>query len=257
MSGITIKNFKVLDTTTGKMQQSGRRKLSYLETILSSKTYLDNLVEKTAIPGTPSTISSGPFVGNAHMSTKYIQIIRQNGNLGIDNVIVSTLLRITKITGTSSAANMICYGWASSPSVLPTAITWNVLFADFNKQTQGDYVDIELPDSTFYPNLYLALILVNDAWKSRTVVDETLKICSVPGNLDYFCITPGYSNADVGQSHCMNIQGYNNPNGLQDRVGVAYEDWYIASTDRDYNDVVLTIQDAFLDSNNVNDSTIS
>lgn len=254
---ITIKNFKVDNTTSGKMPQTGRRTLTYLETILSSGTFLNDLVERQAIPGTPATISAGNLVGKAHMSTKYIQVIRENGYLGIDKVFCSTKLRITKISGTSSAANMICYAWSSDPNILPTALTWNVLFANFNQQTQGDYIDIDLPDSTFYPNLYLSLILINDAWKSRTIVDATQKICSVPGNLDYFCINPNYSKADVGQSHCVNIQAYNVFDGLQDRVCVAFEDWYMAQTDRDYNDVVLAIQDAFLDTNNVNDTSIS
>jgi len=254
---ITIKNFKVLNTTSGKMQQTGRRKLTFLETILSSKTFLDDLIERFAIAGTPATISGGNLVGKAHMSTKYIEITRTNGNNGIDKIAVSTKLRITKVSGTSSAANMICYGWTNDPNILPTSIPWNVLFANFNQQTQGDYIDIDLPDSTFYPKLYLALILINDAWKSRTIEDAGQMICSVPGNLDYFCINPNYSNVDVGLSHCVNIQAYNEPNGLQNRICVAFEDWFMAKTDRDYNDVVLAIQDAFLDTDNINDSSIS
>ena len=254
---ITIKNFKVLNTTSGKMQQSGRRTLSYLETILSSKTFLNDLVERFAIAGTPATISGGNLVGKAHMGERYIEIIRKNGERGVDKISVSTKLRITKISGTSSAANMICYGWTNDPNILPTSITWNVLFANFNQQTQGDYIDIEMPDRTSFPNLYLALILINDAWKSRTIVDASQNICSVPGTLDYFCINPNYSNVDVSLSHCVNIQAYNETNGLQNRICVAFEDWYMAQTDRDYNDVVLAIQDAFLDTDNVNDTTIS
>ena len=41
---LNIKNFKVINTTTGKILQSGRRQLSYLEIIISSKKFLDNLV---------------------------------------------------------------------------------------------------------------------------------------------------------------------------------------------------------------------
>jgi hypothetical protein len=254
---LTIKNFKVINTTTGKIQQSGRRQLSYLETVVSSKTFLDNLVEKQLIPGTPSTISSGGLVGNAHMSSKYIKIDRDTSNINqIDHLYIPTKLRVTKISGNSSAQNMICYGWSSSLSTVSTDITWNVLFSDFNSQDTGDYIDIDLPDQTYYPNLYLALILINDAWKSRTVVNETFKICSVPGNLDYFSIDPSKSNSDISSSHAIIIQANNSIYGIKNRICIAFEDWYMAQTDKDYNDVVIALQDVSYDNNNINDTSI-
>ena len=257
MTNITIKNFKVTNLTSGKIQQTGRRKLNYLETILSSKTFINDLVERTAIPGTPGSITSGDLVNKAHMSTKYIEILNQYGTNGIDTIIIPAKIRFTKVTGTSSAQNMICYGWASSLDTAVTAITWNVLFANFNEQTQGDYIDIDLPDRTRFPKLFLALILINDAWRNKTIENVNLKICSVPGNLDYFCINPDNSKADVGDSHCVNIQGFSNIYGVQNRISVAFEDWYMDQTDNDYNDVVISIQDAYLDDDNVNDTSIS
>jgi hypothetical protein len=257
MTNITIKNFKVIDSTSGKIQQTGRRELNYLQTILSSKTFITDLVERTAIPGTPGLITGGDLVNKAHMGTKYIEILNEYGTTGIDKIIIPAKIRFTKVTGTSSAQNMICYGWASALNTPVTDITWNVLFANFNAQTQGDYIDIDLPDRTRYPKLFLALILINDAWSNKTIVNESLKICSVPGNLDYFCINPDKSKVDVGDSHCVNIQGFSSLYGVQNRISVAFEDWYMAQTDKDYNDVVISIQDAYLDDNNVNDTSIS
>lgn len=257
---LTIKNFKVQDTSlsSGNILQSGRRTTSYLDVILSSYTFRANLVERQAIPGTPTEISSGPFVGTAHLATSYIKIERNVGDTTQNAVVIpSSVIRLTKLAGTSSAKNMICYGWTSSASTAATSITWNVLFANANVQQVGDYLDISLPDQTYYPNLYLALILINDAWLQRTVVDETLKICSIPGNLDYFSLNPTYQNADVGQSHAIYISGYNSQIGVRSRICVAFEDWYMAQTDKDYNDVVLAIQDAYYDDNGVNDISIS
>ena len=254
---ITIKNFKVLDTTSGKMQQSGRKTSTQLTTITSQNKFISELVERQAIPGTPSTISSGPFVGSAHMASKYIKISREVGNNEIDAVFIPTIMRIIKLTGTSSAANMVCYAFANSLNQLPTALEWNVLFANFNQQEVGDYVDIPLPDSTFYPNLYLAIILINDAWVQRTIVDASQKICSVPNNLDYYCINPAYSNADVNESHSVNIQAYNSRIGYQNRICLAYEDWTMSETDRDYNDIVISIVNRDFDDNEINDTSIS
>lgn len=254
---ITIKNFKVLDTTTGKMKHNGRKTSTQLTTITSQNKFISDLVEQQAIPGTPSTISSGPFVGSAHMASKYIKITREVGNIETDAVFIPTIMRIIKLTGTSAAATMICYAFANSPTQLPTALEWNVLFADFNQQTTGDFVDIQLPDSTLYPELYLAVILINDAWAQRTIVNPTQKICSVPSNLDYYCINPAYSNADVNESHSVNIQAYNSRIGYQNRICLAYEDWTMNLTDRDYNDVVISIVNRDFDENNINDTTIS
>ena len=257
MTNITIKNFKVTNLVTGKIQQAGRRKLNYLETILSSKTFINDLVERSAIPGTPASITGGDLVDKAHMSTKYIQILNEYGNNTIDTIIIPTRIRFTKVSGTSSAKNMLCYGWTSSLDTATTAITWNVLFANFNEQSQGDYIDIDLPDRTEFPKLFLALILINDAWSNKTIVNESLKICSVPGTLDYFCINPDNSKVDVGDSHCVIIPGYSDIYGVKNRISIAFEDWYMTETDKDYNDVVISIQDAFVDDNNVNEIIIS
>ena len=255
---ITIKNFKVLDVTTGKMQQTGRRTISYLETIVSSKTFIDSLVEQDTIPGTPDTISGTSLVGKAHMSQKYIKIERTSNNVNeTDHLYISTKLRITKISGVSSAKNVLCYGWCNSLNTTSNNITWNVLFANFNSQTRGDYLDIDLPDSTLYPELYLSLILINKGWDNRTIVDSNFKICSLPGNLFYYSIDPSKSNKDQNQSHSIFIQASNSIYNLKNRICIAFEDWEFKFSDKDYNDVVISLQDAAYDENNTNDSTIN
>lgn len=254
---ISIKYFKVLDTTTGKMQQNGRKTSSELSVIKSQNKMITGLIEQDSIPGTPSTISSGPFYGNAHMSTKYIEILRTNSNTTTDGVFIPTIMRVIKLCGTTSARNVICYGFSAYLTTTPENIEWNVLFANPNAQENGDYRDIELPDTTKYPRLYLGLLIINKGWDSRTVVDATNKICSLPSNLNYFCINPAYSNLDVNMSHCMNIQGYNSSVGYQNRICVAFEDWKFSHSDKDYNDFVISIQNRDFDENVINDMVIS
>jgi hypothetical protein len=205
---LTIKNFKVTNLISGNIQQTGRRKLSHLETMLSTKKFLDDLIEKSRVQGTPDNITGGPFFGEAHMSTRYISIIREKTNNLLDALYCSTILRITKVSGTTSAQNTICYAWSNSLDTNSTELTWNVLFANCNEQVNGDYIDIELPDTTQYPNLYLSIIIINDVWKNKTIINENQNICSIPGNKDYFSINPQKSNADIGQSHFIIIQGY-------------------------------------------------
>lgn len=255
---LTIKNFKVLDTTTGKMAQSGRTQSSTLNIIKSQEAFYDNLVERTAIPGTPTAITGGGLQTIAHMGTTYLQINRSNEiNNNIDGVFIPDAIRFTKITGQTKAKLAIIYAFANSENVLPENLVYNVLFANTNEQSIGDFVDIPLPDTTFYPNLYLSLILINDAWTYRTVVDPTQKICSIPGDMDYFCINPSYSNKDVNQSHTVNIQGKNSEISIKSRVVYAFEDWYMNKTDRDYNDIVLSVSSVYIDSLNTNDSSLS
>ena len=253
---LTIKNFKVTNLISGNIQQSGRRTLSHLETMLSTKKFLDDLIEKSRIQGTPDNITGGPFFGEAHMSTRYIRISKEYGNNTLDSLFCSTKLRITKVSGTTSAQNTICYAWSNNLDTNSEDLIWNVLFANCNDQENGDYIDIELPDNTQYPNLYLSIIIINDIWKNKTIINENQKICSISGNKNYFSINPQKSNADIGQSHFIVIQGFNQNNSIQNRICLGIEDWYFGRTDNDYNDVVLSIQDAFLDNNNINETQI-
>ena len=73
---LTIKNFTVLNTTTGQMAISGRYTSAQVSNILSQSTITDNVTEGVAIAGTPSTIDSGEgLFGKAHIGSVSIEII--------------------------------------------------------------------------------------------------------------------------------------------------------------------------------------
>src|SRR3989338_5132650 len=114
---LQIKNFNVLNTSTGQMSISGRCTNSALNTILSYKTMIDDTVERQTISGTPTTInSSEALYGLAHMSTTFIQIVKTLGtNITSDSVFIPDgIIRLTYIGGTTSASNSLIYGFASS-----------------------------------------------------------------------------------------------------------------------------------------------
>lgn len=254
---LTIRHFKVTNTTSGHVAQSGRKTVAERAAILSQKKMITTLNEQTTIPGTPDVITSGGFVGSAHMSSKYIKLVQTHGDNGTDEIVITTRIRITFMGGTSSAKNMILYAFSDSPTKTSTNLVWHVLIADANQQTIGDYWDIDLPDCTLFPNLYLSLLLINGAWDTRTVVNETLKLCSISGDQTYYCIHPTYSSADIGDAHAICIQGYNSHIGCQTCVCVGFEDWTMSITDKDYNDVVLTIHDMCLNETHTNDTSMS
>lgn len=251
---LTIQQFKVTNTTTGHTSQSGRRTSTQLATVLATKSISDGLADQTQVPGTPDAITSGALQTTAHMSSTYIELTRTNGDNGPDKLLAMTKLRVTFVGGTSSADNMILYAFAPLATTTPVNLMWRVLIANCSQQTAGDYFDIELSEPG---NKYLTLLLINDAWSSRTIVNESLKLCSVPGNLTYYCLNQTYSSEDVGDAHAICMQGYSSTCGAQTRVCVAFEDWTMATTDKDYNDVVLSIQDVFLDDVMENDTIVT
>ena len=177
---LTIKNFTVLNTTTGKMPISGRYTSGQVSNILSQSTITDNVTEQLAIAGTPSTIDSGEgLYQKAHMGSISIEIINDYRINGKTDVIYvgDGIIRLTYIGGTTSASNSLAYGFAPSASTAIGNITWNIVIAKNISQTAGDYFDITLPDRTFYPNLFMSFILLNSAWDTRTIVSGN--ICSI------------------------------------------------------------------------------
>lgn len=214
---LSIQNFKVKNLTTGNRLQSGRKTTAELNNNLLSSTYLNNLVNEVAVPGTPTAITGGGLVGKAYMGTGYIKIIRalgdltENGSNGLNQVYIPDRMRITRVGGVCNTQNSLCYAWSDSPTNTLESLVFNVVMPNVKEQVDGDFFDIDLPDSTLYPSLYLSLILIPNAWLKRTIVDASLMICSIPNNLDYFCINPSFSTGkmDPNISHSINIQGYN------------------------------------------------
>ena len=53
------------------------------------------------------------------------------------------------------------------------------------------------------------MLIINGAWDTKTIENQTLKTCSIPGNdLVYFSITPSQSSADTTHSHCIVIKAF-------------------------------------------------
>lgn len=265
---ITVKDFKVINTNTsgtkpGLMETTGRKNINEMDNILSQNTVKNNVTEGISVPGTPSTISGGGLLNKAHMNSNFIKINRRNELETGDNINVFNKLRIIYYFGDTTAQNTICYGWANNINQTLSTIEFNVLYANCLAQTAGDYVDIDLPDDTFYPNLYLVLLLFNDVWQSRIIEDSNLKICSINSNQDYFCIdktksdTSNYAGNDTNNSHMIVSRGFNSIDAKNVRLVVGFEDHYSDITDNDYNDVVLVIVDPLNDDNNYNDNSLN
>jgi hypothetical protein len=256
---LTVKQFNVIDTSTGKVAISGRYTNAQINTIKSQYLLTNDTVERTTIAGTPDTINSSELLyGISHMSTSYIQIVRSFGtNVSNDCIFVPDgTIRISYIGGTTSASNSILYGFSPSTSTSLSSITFNVLVAKNTSQTIGDYWDIPIPDDTNYPNLYLVLVLVNSGWDSRTIVSGNT--CSIPTtNIPNFCIDPSKSIYDENKSHFIILQCKNSVYGIPNRISIAIEDWLFGQTDNDYNDFLISISSACLGDAMVNDTSTS
>ncbi len=256
---LNIKQFTVLNTTNGKMPINGRFSSSVLNTIKSYNKIAIGTIDEIAVPGTPATISSGALFGSSHMSTSYIKIIRNPSiNPTIDSVYIPDgILRIGYISGICVFDNTLLYGFATSTTTPLTDITFNVAFARNLSQTYGDYVDIALPNSSLYPNLYLVIILLVNVWNSRTIV--TGNICSILStNADYnYCINPSLSYNDTGNSHFIVIQGTNTQLGILSHIVLGIEDNIFMSSDRDYNDFSIFIGSRSITDSQINDTILS
>jgi hypothetical protein len=258
MSQLTIKNFNVLDVETGKMQQSGRYTLSQVNNILSHITIINGETELLAVPGTPATISSGKLHGKAHISTSFIKIIHDfSQKLKGDCIFVPDfVLRLTYLGGITDGSNSLLYGFAPSLTTDISSIPFTVIFAKNTSQKIGDYFDINLFDTPQYPNLYIVFVVLNGAWKKRIIVSRnTCKITS--SHVLTYCMDPSKSIKDVGKSHFINIQGVNTTYGIPTRVTVGIEDYTLAQTDRDYNDLLFSISSKNISESHMNDNIIN
>ena len=68
--------FNVTNTTTGNMQQSGRKTNSELTNIVSQSRIITDLVSGTTVPGTPFQITGGPLYGIGQMGFQYIELVK-------------------------------------------------------------------------------------------------------------------------------------------------------------------------------------
>ncbi len=190
----TINNFTV-NKSSGYINPNGTYTEQQINDILSHATIINGEKESIEIPGTPYYISSGSLYKKAHMCTSYIKIVNEYCQcVDCDCVIVlDKFIRISFIGGTTSAQLSLIYGFTNSKDTPISNISWNVLIAHGNAQTKGDYWDICLPDPTYYPELYIAFILLNNSWKYCIKTDNYY---TMKDTLPNFCIDPSKSITD-------------------------------------------------------------
>jgi hypothetical protein len=248
---LTIKNFNVLNTTTGQMAISGRTTNDVLLIIDSQYDVINNLQTGVDVVGAPTTISGGLMYGIGHMGSTYIKLVTDYMLKSSDNIVFvpDAFIRVTYLGGTTTNSDSLLYGFATSPT--DTNITFNVVFAKSISQTVGDYFDIPFPDTTFYPNLYVVFYLLNGAWDNRVIVSGTT--CSIVSTgCTSYCINPAYSGTEVGESHFVFVNGFNQVYGMATRISVGVED-ELLTVSKDYANVKFAIASSYLDAVQTND----
>jgi hypothetical protein len=129
--------------------------------------------------------------------------------------------------------------------------------ANTNSQVTGDFFDIQMPDSTAYPNIYLVLALINGAWTTRTIVSGNrcrIEIGAV--GTSTYCINPNQSLQDVGLKHFILVCGYNSTLGIHSNIAIGIEDDPIASSNRDYANVKLAVSSRMINESLTNDTLL-
>jgi len=255
---LNIKYFNVLNSITGLMKITGRYTSSQVNNILTHNVAINNTIEQTEVNGAPTSINSGGLYNKAHFSSSYIEINRNIGNnTNTESVFISdAIMRLTYLGGTTSASNSLIYGFAPSSNTSITNITWVVIIAKNTSHTIGDYFDIELPNSTSYPKLYISFILLNTAFDNKiNIVNDTYSITNI--NTPNFCIDPSKSLYDTNQSHFIILKGKNNMYGFNSHITICCEDWHMASTDKDYNDFIFSISSKYISDIFINDNSSS
>ena len=251
--------FNVTNTTTGNMQQTGRKTNSELTNILSQSTIINNLVSGTTVPGTPVQITGGPLYGIGVMGFQYIELVKTfQKNSSLNSLYVpDDFVRLTFLGGTTSSTDAIIYAFANSTSQTFASLVFYMAIANTNSQVAGDYFDLQLPDPTAYPNIFLVLALINGAWTTRTIVSGTQ--CSIqigaPGTATY-CINPTQSLQDVGLKHFILVNGYNSVYGVYSNIAIGIEDDPIATSNRDYANVKLAISSRMINDSLTNDNLL-
>lgn len=251
--------FNVVNTTTGNMQQTGRKTNSELTNIVSQSNIIKNLVPGTTVPGTPTKITSGPLYDIGQMGFQYIQLVKIfQKNSQINSLFVPDgFVRLTFLGGTTTSTDSIIYAFANSTSQTFSNLTFNMAIANTNSQVAGDYFDIELPDTTFYPNIYLVLCLINGAWTNRTIISgNQCRIEVGDFGTKTYCINPNQSPQDNGLSHFILVNGVNTVFGLNSNIAIGIEDDPLSISNRDYANVKLAISSRMLNASLTNDNLL-
>lgn len=252
MSNLIIKNFTVLNTQTGQMAISGRS--DNYSIIVSQNDVITKLINDVNVPGTPNTITGGVMYNIGHMGLTFIKITKDNITKSNSNVIFipDNIMRITFLGGNTINTDSLIYGFTNSLTNIN--ITYNVIIANSNSQTIGDYFDIEFPDPTSYPELYVVFWLLNGAWNNRTNIQDNICNISTENSIN-FCINPSYSLQDINKSHFIFVNGINTVYGIPSRISIGVEDNLIGNTN-DYANFKFSISSRFYNELQTNDNLI-
>lgn len=253
---LTINNFTPTNTVTGNMAQAGRTSNTDLQIILTQCIIMNNLVSTTNVPGTPGTISNGPLYNIAHMCSSFINVtLLYAVESTIDTIFISdNFIRLTFLGGTTSNTDSLLYAFAPNLNTDITTLTFNVIIANSNMQIVGDYFDIQLPDSIYYPDLYIVFCVLNGAWTNRTIISGN--ICSITSlNALTYCIDNTKNLSDGTNSHFILVNGINTVYATFSRISIGCNDAIIGSTN-DYNSLKFSICSKVYDESRVNDTNI-
>ena len=251
---LNITNFKLKNSSTGNIHTSGKKNINNYSHLLSYKTLLNTLQESNKILGMPQSILQPQLINKSHLGNT-IQITKNINDKNNNTIYIPDRLRITYISGITSAKNSILYGFSSKSNESHQNIKWKLLFANCLSQSYGDYIDIDLPDSTKYPKLFLHIILLLNGFNYIKKINNNHYNFT---NRKYYFYNNNHNLAtkDIKYSHAINIKAYNNFNAIATRILVAFEDWAYPRSDADYNDVVLSISSVFFDDNIINEQIL-
>lgn len=256
---LTIRNFKVLNTITGEIPKNGRFSQSLIDLILSYSTYIDNTFEGIEVPGTPINILAGGLKDNAHMSTIFIKIVKKLTITGDKNSIYipDGILRLGFLKGICFFRNCLLYGFSNSLTTSLDDITFNVAFASTKSQTFGDYIDISLPNTSDFPEMYIVLVFLVNVWDKRTIINGNTCSISSSDSKYIYCINPTLSTTDTSLSHSIVVQGLNTNQNIKSHIVVGFEDNKFSNSDRDYNDATFSICSRYISDLLTNDTVLS
>lgn len=253
---LNIKNFKVTNTTNGNMAQSGRESITFTTetTIISGLTKSVSVVNNTLTQITDENLLNE----NVKLCSSYIKIIREykQDQLTAEEVFIPDgIMRITYLSSKGATYNSsLLYAFSSLPTTKINELTWNVCIANSLAQEEGDYFDIELPDSTYYPTLYVCFLIIKDAWVLREVVDINKNICKI-NNISrfHFCVNPQKCYYDYNRSHYICLNGLDETTGIRTRVVFGVEDdRKSVYCNRDFCDLIFSLSNRL----NINDITL-
>jgi len=237
---LNIRNFTVTNTTTGSMAQSGRDPLYF-----SQSTLLNDLsANKAVVNKSLQAITDASLNEHAHLSRSYIRVIRNftQDISGADEVFIPDgIMRITFLSQQATYNSSLIYAFSAFPTTPISELTWNVVIANTKAQVSGDYFDIQLPDATYYPSLYVCFLIVKDAWVLREIISGN--VCKI-SNISrfHYCIHPQKCHYDPNRSHYLCCNGLDRTTGIKTRITFGVEDerhgYYC---DCDYNDLIFSL----------------